>query len=268
MDRVTENSKYFENMVKKVSYSRQWPRHQEQDVLQMVLLALCELEAGNSAAGFVPWEEGHGKEWLSYMHGVAQTVITRYINERQDTVIPLSRHLGEEWAAARRVRGELAQELKREPRNRLITTRLGMTLDQYESLRTKADYEAVYGEDLATGDSDSACLEEDYVGFEEMIDGSGVIPSPHFLVERDELLGRLNAALDTLDVRERKLLEAHFGLDDQGDGKTLREIAIEEGVIFQRVHFIIQRAIGKLYRQMEDIDSDDLDMSLAGRTSA
>jgi RNA polymerase primary sigma factor len=69
----------------------------------------------------------------------------------------------------------------------------------------------------------------------------------HRLVESRELAERLTAALDTLDPRERRVLQMRFGLD-RGEERTLTEVAATMGVSRERIRQIEQAALNKLRR--------------------
>ena len=56
---------------------------------------------------------------------------------------------------------------------------------------------------------------------------------------------QLNEILDSLSVRERKVLEMRFGLED-GQGRTLEEVGTEFGVTRERIRQIEAKALRKL----------------------
>jgi RNA polymerase primary sigma factor len=69
----------------------------------------------------------------------------------------------------------------------------------------------------------------------------------HREVEKQELSKRLTEALDTLDPRERKILQMRFGLE-KGEERTLTEVAAMMGVSRERIRQIEQAALAKLRR--------------------
>jgi RNA polymerase primary sigma factor len=69
----------------------------------------------------------------------------------------------------------------------------------------------------------------------------------HREVEKQELSKRLTEALDTLDPRERKILQLRFGLE-RGEERTLTEVAALMGVSRERIRQIEQAALAKLRR--------------------
>src|SRR6266536_3842765 len=69
----------------------------------------------------------------------------------------------------------------------------------------------------------------------------------HREVEKQELSKRLTEALDSLDPRERKILQMRFGLE-RGEERTLSEVAEMMGVSRERIRQIEQAALNKLRR--------------------
>src|SRR5919202_2743242 len=69
----------------------------------------------------------------------------------------------------------------------------------------------------------------------------------HREVEMQELSGRLSAALEALDPRERRILQMRFGLE-RGEERTLTEVAQVMGVSRERIRQIEQAALAKLRR--------------------
>ena len=69
----------------------------------------------------------------------------------------------------------------------------------------------------------------------------------HYSVEHREMTERLNAALDSLDPRERAVLRMRFGLE-KTDEQTLTEVAAVMGVSRERIRQIEQAALAKLRR--------------------
>jgi RNA polymerase primary sigma factor len=69
----------------------------------------------------------------------------------------------------------------------------------------------------------------------------------HRAVEKQELSSRLSEALDSLDARERKIIQMRFGLE-RGEERTLSEVAELMGVSRERIRQIEQAALAKLRR--------------------
>ena len=69
----------------------------------------------------------------------------------------------------------------------------------------------------------------------------------HREVEKQELSKRLTEALESLEPRERKILQMRFGLE-RGEERTLTEVAVVMGVSRERIRQIEQAALAKLRR--------------------
>jgi len=250
---LEENYKYFQVMVNKASIASGWTWAYEMDVLQDVTSAIFELESGvggveseSDLHRYPPYDPDNsdGAAWLTYMHNVAAEIIRRHRNERRGDVVPLSRWHGEQWAKARRVRGELSQELLREPTNREVAEAMGLTIEQFEDLRMNADYEQVSGEDLASGDNDDACLGEDFIGFEETIEDTHV-PTPEQTAETNQTINMIYKSLDQMDQTEAEVLRRYYGLGDY-EAQTLTGIALELDTSRFTVARTLQRATDHL----------------------
>ena len=60
-----------------------------------------------------------------------------------------------------------------------------------------------------------------------------------------EMMTQMSDILDSLNERERKVLEMRFGLKD-GQGRTLEEVGLEFGVTRERIRQIEAKALRKL----------------------
>jgi RNA polymerase primary sigma factor len=69
----------------------------------------------------------------------------------------------------------------------------------------------------------------------------------HREVEKQELSKRLTEALESLEPRERRILQMRFGLE-KGEERTLTEVAEVMGVSRERIRQIEQAALAKLRR--------------------
>jgi RNA polymerase primary sigma factor len=69
--------------------------------------------------------------------------------------------------------------------------------------------------------------------------------SPFEAASQELLKGHINEVLDTLNPRERKVLELRFGLKD-GRSRTLEEVGRDFGVTRERIRQIEAKALRKL----------------------
>jgi RNA polymerase primary sigma factor len=71
------------------------------------------------------------------------------------------------------------------------------------------------------------------------------LPGPVAAASRELLKEQMSDILDSLNERERKVLEMRFGLKD-GQGRTLEEVGLEFGVTRERIRQIEAKALRKL----------------------
>ena len=69
--------------------------------------------------------------------------------------------------------------------------------------------------------------------------------SPHVLFMKESLKAEIEAALDTLEEREREIIKLHYGLDGTS-GMTLQEIGNRFGLSRERIRQIEEKALSKL----------------------
>lgn len=75
-------------------------------------------------------------------------------------------------------------------------------------------------------------------------------PLPHEVLERQETVGMVRAALDKLEVRERAVLEAKY-LQELSAGEIARQMDTTE----KAVHSLLYRARGSLRRELQKLTS-------------
>jgi RNA polymerase primary sigma factor len=88
---------------------------------------------------------------------------------------------------------------------------------------------------------------EDAPELGDMIEQASVPPAEEMLIHR-RLSARVRHALGELDGREREVLELRYGLDRDGDPRTLQEVGAMLGLTRERIRQIESRAKEKLRR--------------------
>ena len=83
-----------------------------------------------------------------------------------------------------------------------------------------------------------------------LIDEASV--SPDSQVTQDNLMSEVKGMLDKLSQKERDILILRYGLDDDGQKKTLEEIGAKYSVSRERVRQIENRAICKLKKMCKN----------------
>ena len=243
---------YMTIMVKKLSINMSLPKATGEDILQDIMLAVAEADPN--------YDPGLGKAYLSYMHDVANTVIRRYLNEMRNSTMPLTRWGGETAATIRAIRARLQQQYGREPRNREVAEEMGVTLDAFESLRLRYEYDRVspHGSDAG-----SACLTEEDVGWEEVLEDP--VPSAADTAAHRETQEIVQGFVKRLTEEEQSVLTMLFGLG-WDEENSLRETAENLGVSHQHVANVRERCFRKMrgrgLAEATGIDLETLDLPL------
>jgi len=181
------------------------------------------------------WRRGF--KFSTYAIWWIRQAITRALAEQSRTIrIPV--HTVEAINRIGRVRVALLQKHGREPTAEEIGQELDLAPERVEELlrlgREPISLETPAG--AAEGDAQLGDFIEDSVPDRPLEAVSKLI--------RD---ADLDAALATLEPRERRIIELRFGLDG-GDPRTLEEIGAEVGVTRERIRQIETRTLQKLER--------------------
>ena len=204
-----------------------------------------------------------GYKFSTYATWWIRQAISRAIADQARTIrIPV--HMVETINRLVRTQRRLLQEMGREPSPEEISLEM--------NLLSKED-KLAYEEAIATGEAVDPALErrirraasrvrrimrvaqepmslETSVGSEEnsylgdFIEDES-LPSPVAAASRELLKEQMSDILDSLNERERKVLEMRFGLKD-GQGRTLEEVGQEFGVTRERIRQIEAKALRKL----------------------
>jgi RNA polymerase primary sigma factor len=136
---------------------------------------------------------------------------------------------------------ELTEELQRTPTSREIAEDLDISPGEAEAL-------------MRIGDRDVSL--SSHVGGEEDADGPELIdliqqatvpPAEEQMMHR-QLHSEVQGALGELDDKEREVIELRFGLDRDGEPRTLQEVGDTLGLSRERIRQIESRAKDKLRR--------------------
>lgn len=177
------------------------------------------------------WRRGY--KFSTYATWWIRQAITRAIADQARTIrIPV--HMVETINRFNRAQRRLMQELGREPTPEEVANVLGIDV-------TKA-------REIIKVSQEPTSLETP-VGDEEDSHLSDFIPStalsPDEQATRELLKAHLDEVLDSLSVREKRVLQLRFGLED-GKQRTLEEVGREFGVTRERIRQIEAKAIRKL----------------------
>src|SRR5712692_5436782 len=181
------------------------------------------------------WRRGF--RFSTYVYWWIRQAMTRSLADQSRTVrLPV--HAVELLTRVMRAERDMQAETGEMPSIEVIAQYLGLDVERIIEARraaqTPLSIEAPLGDDsdMTRGD----LLGDETAGH-----------AAHRAVEKQELSQRLTEALDTLDPRERKIIQMRFGLE-RGEERTLSEVAEMMGVSRERIRQIEQAALAKLRR--------------------
>ena len=175
-----------------------------------------------------------GYKFSTYATWWIRQAITRAIADQARTIrVPV--HMVETINKLARIQRQLTQELNREPSDKELAEKLGITEEKVREVM-KISQEPVSLE-TPIGEEDDSHL-GDFVPDERMM-------SPEEYATAELLKEDLGSVLDTLTEREEKVLKLRFGLDD-GQCRTLEEVGQIFGVTRERIRQIEAKALRKM----------------------
>lgn len=177
-----------------------------------------------------------GYKFSTYATWWIQQSITRAIADKS-RIIRLPVHMIETLSKIKRVTLDLTTESGKIPSKEEIAYRVGIPVSKLTSL-IKAAQSTISIETPATAKDESSKL-GDFI-----VDESTV--SPDTKVSQENLFDDIQKMLSQLSPKERDVLIMRYGLNDDGNRKTLEEIGSRYGVSRERIRQIENRAISKL----------------------
>ena len=175
-----------------------------------------------------------GYKFSTYATWWIRQAITRAIADQARTIrIPV--HMVETINKLIRVSRRLLQELGREPTSEEIAVEMGISPDKVREI-VKVSQEPVSLETPIGEEEDS------HLG--DFIEDQGAL-APADAASHQLLKEQVEDVLDSLSLRERRVLQLRFGLDD-GRSRTLEEVGNEFGVTRERIRQIEAKALRKL----------------------
>lgn len=175
-----------------------------------------------------------GYKFSTYATWWIRQAITRAIADQARTIrIPV--HMIETMNKFKRTERKLEQELERTPTSEEIAKEMGIEPEKAkEIVKISQDTTSI---ETPVGKEEDSRLKE-FIPDEASL-------SPFDFASHELLKGQLEEVLETLNPRERKVLELRFGLKD-GRTRTLEEVGKEFAVTRERIRQIEAKALRKL----------------------
>jgi RNA polymerase primary sigma factor len=145
-------------------------------------------------------------------------------------------------ARLRREVADLAETLERTPTSREIADDLDISEGDVDALLR------IGGSDMSLSDRMGSGREDgDGPELADLLEQAGVPPVEEEMLHR-AVTNRVRAALGELEAKEREIVELRFGLDRDGEPRTLQEVGDTLGLSRERIRQIESRAKDKLRR--------------------
>lgn len=177
-----------------------------------------------------------GYKFSTYATWWIQQSITRAIADKA-RIIRLPIHLIESINKIKKSTMDLTTRLGRIPNKQEIADEMGISVSKLTSIIKST--QSTISIDTPTGQKEDANKIIDYIVDESTI-------APDNIVSQESMLEDIKNMLDQLSQKERDVLILRFGLNNDGNKKTLDEIGSIYGVSRERIRQIENRAISKL----------------------
>jgi len=185
-----------------------------------------------------------GYKFSTYATWWIQQSITRAIADKA-RIIRLPIHLIDSLTKIKKETIDLTTKLGRVPTKQEVADSMGLSLKKMNSIIKSA--QSTISIDTPTNQKEDANKIIDYIVDESTI-------SPDSRVSEENLLEDTRHILDQLSQKERDILILRYGLDNDGNKKTLEEIGSIYNVSRERIRQIENRAISKLKKLCKNSD--------------
>lgn len=177
-----------------------------------------------------------GYKFSTYATWWIQQAITRAIADKS-RMIRLPVHMIETLSKIKKVSMDLTIENGTAPTKEEIAYKIGMSAAKLTALIESA--QGTVSMESPANQKDENTKLSDFIVDETTL-------SPDTKVTQDNLFSDIKKMLNHLSEKERNVLIMRYGLDDNGEKKTLEEIGTYYGVSRERIRQIENRAMSKL----------------------
>lgn len=177
-----------------------------------------------------------GYKFSTYATWWIQQAITRAIADKS-RMIRLPVHMIETLSKIKKVSMDLTIENGTAPTKEEIAYKIGMPVSKLTALIESA--QGTVSMESPANQKDENTKLSDFIVDETTL-------SPDTKVTQDNLFSDIKKMLSHLSEKERNVLIMRYGLDDNGEKKTLEEIGTYYGVSRERIRQIENRAMSKL----------------------
>ena len=177
-----------------------------------------------------------GYKFSTYATWWIQQAITRAIADKS-RLIRLPVHMIETLSKIKKISLDLTIENGVAPTKEEIAYKIGMPVQKLTALIESA--QGTISMESPANQKDESTKLSDFIVDETTL-------SPDTKVTQDNLFSDIKKMLNHLSEKERNVLIMRYGLDDNGEKKTLEEIGTYYGVSRERIRQIENRAMSKL----------------------
>jgi RNA polymerase primary sigma factor len=180
------------------------------------------------------FEYRRGYKFSTYATWWIRQAITRAIADQARTIrIPV--HMNETLNKVTQVQKQLLQELGHEPTSEQVATEMQMPLERVQAIMKMAQQPISLQSPVGEGEDTS---------FGDFIEDKSA-ENPSDMTAYSLLREKIAGVMDTLTVRERRVLELRFGVED-GFSRTLEEVGKLFSVTRERIRQIEAKALRKM----------------------